>query len=159
IWIMRFLTMRLKQQCGIVVLINLPGQTVLLLNSSEDRQILDGPFIINDIISWCKQNRFKGMLFKVDFAKAFDSVKWEFLEETLKSFGFSPIWCKWIKGCLNNARGSVLVNGSPTSEFQFFKGIHFPRFSLSWLWKLFTFRSCGFVMLVSTKVSQSPTLL
>ncbi|GKA06654.1 RNA-directed DNA polymerase, eukaryota [Tanacetum coccineum] len=89
----------------------------------SDRQILDGPFIINDIISWCKQNRFKGMLFKVDFAKAFDSVKWEFLEETLKSFGFSPIWCKWIKGCLNNARGSVLVNGSPTSEFQFFKGL------------------------------------
>ncbi|GJU58049.1 RNA-directed DNA polymerase, eukaryota [Tanacetum coccineum] len=54
-----------------------------------NRQILDGPFIINDIISWCKQNRFKGMLFKVDFAKAFDSVKWEFLlEETLKSFGY-----------------------------------------------------------------------
>ncbi|GJT01054.1 RNA-directed DNA polymerase, eukaryota [Tanacetum coccineum] len=77
----------------------------------SDRQILDGPFIINDIISWCKQNRFKGMLFKVDFAKAFDSVKWD------------PIWCKWIKGCLNNARGSVLVNGSPTSEFQFFKGL------------------------------------
>ncbi|GKA61859.1 RNA-directed DNA polymerase, eukaryota, partial [Tanacetum coccineum] len=47
----------------------------------------------------------------------------KFLEETLKSFGFSPIWCKWIKGCLNNARGSVLVNGSPTSEFQFFKGL------------------------------------
>ncbi|GJY39684.1 RNA-directed DNA polymerase, eukaryota [Tanacetum coccineum] len=91
--------------------------------SMPNRQILDGPFIINDIISWCKQNRFKGMLFKVDFAKAFDSVKWEFLEETLKSFGFSPIWCKWIKGCLNNARGSVLVNGSPTSEFQFFKGL------------------------------------
>ncbi|GJX67465.1 RNA-directed DNA polymerase, eukaryota [Tanacetum coccineum] len=32
-------------------------------------------------------------------------------------------WCKWISGCLNNARGSVLVNGNPTSEFQFFKGL------------------------------------
>ncbi|GJX37990.1 RNA-directed DNA polymerase, eukaryota [Tanacetum coccineum] len=87
------------------------------------RQILDGPFILNELISWCKHKKFKGMIFKVDFEKAFDSVKWEFLEETLKSFGFGHRWCKWISGCLNNARGSVLVNGNPTSEFQFFKGL------------------------------------
>lgn len=89
----------------------------------SSRQILDGPFILNELISWCKHKKFKGMIFKVDFEKAFDSVKWEFLEETLKSFGFGHRWCKWISGCLNNARGSVLVNGNPTSEFQFFKGL------------------------------------
>ncbi|GJR13753.1 hypothetical protein Tco_0796405 [Tanacetum coccineum] len=33
-----------------------------------------------------------------------------------------PIWCKWIKEGLIMRR-LVLVNGSPTSEFQFFKGL------------------------------------
>ncbi|GJU97933.1 RNA-directed DNA polymerase, eukaryota, reverse transcriptase zinc-binding domain protein [Tanacetum coccineum] len=60
---------------------------------------------------------------KVDFEKAFDSVKWDYLDETLKAFGFGLKWHNWISSCLNNAMGSVLVNGSPTLEFQFHKGL------------------------------------
>jgi hypothetical protein len=32
--------------------------------------------------------------------------------------GFSTSWMKWIKGCVCTATTSVLVNGSPTPEFQ-----------------------------------------
>nr|GEX27770.1 RNA-directed DNA polymerase, eukaryota [Tanacetum cinerariifolium] len=39
------------------------------------RQILDGPFILNELISWCKHHKTKVMIFKVDFEKAFDSEK------------------------------------------------------------------------------------
>ncbi|GJV71855.1 RNA-directed DNA polymerase, eukaryota [Tanacetum coccineum] len=94
-------------------------QSAFVLN----RQILDGPFILNELLSWCKFKKSKGMIFKVDFEKAFDSVKWDYLDETLKAFGFGSKWCKWISSCLNNAMGSVLVNGSPTLEFQFHKGL------------------------------------
>nr|GEV81005.1 RNA-directed DNA polymerase, eukaryota, reverse transcriptase zinc-binding domain protein [Tanacetum cinerariifolium] len=59
----------------------------------------------------------------VDFEKAFDSVKWDNLDETLKAFGFGSKWRNWISSCLNNTMGSVLVNGSPTLEFQFHKGL------------------------------------
>nr|GEY58676.1 hypothetical protein [Tanacetum cinerariifolium] len=45
------------------------------------------------------------------------------LDETLKAFGFGSNWRNWISSCLNNAMGSVLVNGSPTLEFQFHKGL------------------------------------
>ncbi|GKF54788.1 RNA-directed DNA polymerase, eukaryota, reverse transcriptase zinc-binding domain protein [Tanacetum coccineum] len=41
-------------------------------------QILDGPFILNKIIHWCKARKKKSMIFKVDFEKAFDSVRWDF---------------------------------------------------------------------------------
>nr|GEY66102.1 RNA-directed DNA polymerase, eukaryota [Tanacetum cinerariifolium] len=59
-----------------------------------DRQILDGPFILNEVIQWCKSKKKQALIFKVDFEKAYDSV-----------------------------RGSILVNGSPTEEFQFGKGL------------------------------------
>ncbi|GJV33263.1 RNA-directed DNA polymerase, eukaryota, partial [Tanacetum coccineum] len=88
-----------------------------------NRQILDGPFILNELLSWCKFKKLNGMIFKVDFEKAFDSVKWDYLDETLKAFGFGLKWRNWISSCLNNAMGSVLVNGSPTLEFQFHKGL------------------------------------
>ena len=37
--------------------------------------------------------------------------------------GFSPHWVKWIEGCVKSASISVLVNGSPTSEFLPQKGL------------------------------------
>ncbi|GJX78048.1 RNA-directed DNA polymerase, eukaryota [Tanacetum coccineum] len=39
------------------------------------------------------------------------------------NFGFGLKWRSWIQGCLNSAMGSILVNGSPTSEFKFSKGL------------------------------------
>ncbi|GJR29733.1 RNA-directed DNA polymerase, eukaryota [Tanacetum coccineum] len=88
-----------------------------------DRQILDGPFILNEIVQWCKKRNKQAMVFKVDFEKAYDSVRWEFVDDILKKFGFGEKWCIWIRSCLQSSRGSVLVNGSPTQEFQFYKGL------------------------------------
>nr|GEZ15733.1 RNA-directed DNA polymerase, eukaryota [Tanacetum cinerariifolium] len=45
-----------------------------------DRQILDGPMIVNE-------------------------------------------WCYWIQSCLKSSRRSIIINGSPTDEFQFFRGL------------------------------------
>ncbi|GJW71739.1 RNA-directed DNA polymerase, eukaryota [Tanacetum coccineum] len=86
-----------------------------------NRQILDGPFILNEIINWCNARKKQSMIFKVDFEKAFDSVRWDFLDDILMNFGFGSRWRFWIQSCLKSSRGSILVNGSPTSEFQFHK--------------------------------------
>ncbi|GJS32829.1 RNA-directed DNA polymerase, eukaryota [Tanacetum coccineum] len=87
------------------------------------RQILDGPFVINEVLSWCKHKRRQAMIFKVDFAKAYDSVRWDFLDDVLLSFGFGQKWRDWILGSLSSGKAYVLVNGSPTSEFQFHCGL------------------------------------
>nr|GEZ33016.1 RNA-directed DNA polymerase, eukaryota [Tanacetum cinerariifolium] len=41
----------------------------------SNRKILDGPFILNELLSWCKYKKLKAMVFKVDFEKAFDSIR------------------------------------------------------------------------------------
>ncbi|GJZ03371.1 RNA-directed DNA polymerase, eukaryota [Tanacetum coccineum] len=87
------------------------------------RQILDGPFILNEILHWCKRKNKQAMFFKVDFAKAYDSVRWDYLLDMLEGFGFGPSWCKWIRGTFSSAKASVLVNGSPSNEFSFHCGL------------------------------------
>ncbi|GJW92169.1 RNA-directed DNA polymerase, eukaryota [Tanacetum coccineum] len=63
------------------------------------------------------------MIFKVDFEKAFDSVRWDYLDDVLNKFGFGVKWRKWIQGCLSSSMGSILINGSPSKEFKFYKGL------------------------------------
>ncbi|GJY08676.1 RNA-directed DNA polymerase, eukaryota, reverse transcriptase zinc-binding domain protein [Tanacetum coccineum] len=106
-------------------LVTIVGDLVNEVQSAfiANRQILDGPFILNEIIYWCKARKKQSMIFKVDFEKAFDSVRWDFLDDILKNFGFGTRWRNWIQSCLKSSRGSILVNGSPTSEFQFYKGL------------------------------------
>ncbi|GJX36859.1 putative RNA-directed DNA polymerase, eukaryota, reverse transcriptase zinc-binding domain protein [Tanacetum coccineum] len=87
-----------------------------------NRQILDGPFILNEILHWCKRKKKQAMFFKVDFAKAYDSVRWDYLLDVLEAFGFGQTWCKWIRGTFSSARVSILVNGSPSNNFSFHCG-------------------------------------
>nr|GEX03083.1 RNA-directed DNA polymerase, eukaryota [Tanacetum cinerariifolium] len=108
-------------------------QTAFVLN----RQILDGPFIVNELLDWCKRYKHQAMVFKVDFAKAYDSILWDYLIDVLRSFGFGDKWCSWIKGCLYSSMASILVNGSPTIEASLWpqnKWIPWPLIfsSLSW---------------------------
>nr|GEV43027.1 RNA-directed DNA polymerase, eukaryota, reverse transcriptase zinc-binding domain protein [Tanacetum cinerariifolium] len=95
----------------------------VLANRLTDRQILDGPFILDEVIRWCKRKKSQALVFKVDFEKAYDSVRWDFLDDILRNFGFGDKWRKWIQSCLRSSRGSIILNGSPTKEFQFYKGL------------------------------------
>ncbi|XP_071694510.1 secreted RxLR effector protein 78-like [Rutidosis leptorrhynchoides] len=89
----------------------------------KNRYILDSVLIANGVIDDMKKNRKRGFIFKVDFQKAFDCLKWEFIEETMKSLGFGPKWIKWVMACLTSASISVLVNGSLTRELKLKRGV------------------------------------
>ncbi|GKF64642.1 RNA-directed DNA polymerase, eukaryota [Tanacetum coccineum] len=88
-----------------------------------NRQILDGPFILNELIQWCKSKKKQTMIFKIDFEKAYVSVRWDYLDDVLEKFGFGSKWRGWIHNCLHSSKGSILVNGSPTDEFHFRRGL------------------------------------
>ena len=62
-------------------------------------------------------------MFKVDYEKAYDSVSWEFLTNMMRRLGFCNKWIHWIRGCLHSASVSILVNGSPTNQFNPQRGL------------------------------------
>nr|GEV68877.1 RNA-directed DNA polymerase, eukaryota [Tanacetum cinerariifolium] len=57
------------------------------------------------------------------FWRAYDSVRRDYLDDVLNKFGFGSKWRNWIHNCLNSSKVSILVNESPTGEFQFRKGL------------------------------------
>ncbi|GJU39538.1 RNA-directed DNA polymerase, eukaryota [Tanacetum coccineum] len=75
--------------------------------------------VLGDIVNEKKES----MIFKIDFERAYDSVRWDYLDDVLNNFGFGTKWRGWIQNCLHSSRGSILVNESPAGEFQFQKGL------------------------------------
>lgn len=54
----------------------------------------------------------------MDFQKAFDPVLWADLLHVFSSIGFGRKWIAWIQQCVFVARMSILINGSPATEFK-----------------------------------------
>nr|GEV00511.1 RNA-directed DNA polymerase, eukaryota [Tanacetum cinerariifolium] len=59
----------------------------------------------------------------VDFAKAYNSIRQDYLDDVLDSFSFGSKWRSWISGSLLSGMTSIIINGSPTSEFQLHLGL------------------------------------
>jgi hypothetical protein len=50
------------------------------------------------------------VIIKLDFKKAYDKMKWEFLQQTLKMKGFLKKWCHWIDQFMNKGSVDIKVN-------------------------------------------------
>lgn len=59
----------------------------------------------------------------MDFAKAFDTVEWEFLFDLLKARGFGKRWLNWIQNILFSSKANILVNGSPNGYIRYHRGL------------------------------------
>lgn len=81
------------------------------------RNILDGVLIANEVVDGWRKVKKVGVILKLDFEKAYNSINWEFIFSMLARFGFGGRWITWIKECVSTTRLSILVNGSPTDEF------------------------------------------
>ncbi|XP_074321437.1 secreted RxLR effector protein 78-like [Silene latifolia] len=56
--------------------------------------------------------------FKADMSKAYDRIKWDFLEAVLMRFGFPPKLVQLIMNCVTTVSYEVLFNGAPLPRFQ-----------------------------------------
>jgi hypothetical protein len=65
-----------------------PTQTTFIPN----RNILEGAAVLHEIIHELRTKKQNGIIFKIDFEKAYDKVRWSFLQQTLRMKGFSEKW-------------------------------------------------------------------
>ncbi|XP_058776733.1 uncharacterized protein LOC131651072 [Vicia villosa] len=83
-----------------------------------NRGLQDGVLVLNEVVDYAKRNNKELFLFKVNFKKAFDSVFWGYQLYVLKRMNFWPKWLGWIQACVCSSSFSILINGSPTIDFQ-----------------------------------------
>ena len=89
----------------------------------KGRQILDLVLVANEVMEENRSKKKEGVVFKIDFEKAYDHVDWNFLDDVLKKKGFKFRWRKWMRGCLTSVNFSVFVNGRPRGKFGASRGL------------------------------------
>ena len=65
-----------------------PSQTAFM----RGRNILEGVVILHETVHELHRKNQSGVIFKIDFEKAYDKVRWNFLIQTLRLKGFSNKW-------------------------------------------------------------------
>ncbi|KAM1803504.1 hypothetical protein ACFX12_029481 [Malus domestica] len=90
------------------------------------KQIQDNILVVHEILHslnhQSKENQ-KGMAIKLDMAKAYDRVEWDFLLSMMTKSGFAPMFCNRVKECISTVSFSILINGSPTGYIQPKRGL------------------------------------
>ncbi|XP_057435382.1 uncharacterized protein LOC130728064 [Lotus japonicus] len=82
------------------------------------RVMLDSVLIANEVAHDAKRRGVPTMVFKVDYEKTYDSVKWSFPFYMLGRMNFHEKWIEWIQGCLCSSTVSVFVNDSLMEDFK-----------------------------------------
>ncbi|XP_057739642.1 secreted RxLR effector protein 78-like [Arachis stenosperma] len=70
-----------------------------------------------------KLKRRESAIIKLDFQKAYDIVKWNFVDVVLEKMGFEKRWRAWVAECIMSASISILINGSPSKPFKMERGL------------------------------------
>jgi hypothetical protein len=79
---------------------------------------MEGAVILHETIHELHSKTNDGVIFKIDFEKAYDKVKWSFLQQTLRLKGFSQKWCQWVQSFIEAGNVNIKVNDQLGSYFQ-----------------------------------------
>jgi len=97
--------------------------------SKDQNGYIQGRFIgcsirtILDMIHISQNEASSNLITFVDYEKAFDNIKWNFMHKSLKAFGFGSYFRKWIETLYSDVNSGVLNNGFSSAFFSLSKGI------------------------------------
>ena len=89
----------------------------------KDRFIGQNIRLINDILEQTELQDVPGILLQLDFRKAFDTVEWPVIQQTLSKFNFGDSLKRWVQTFYCNAECSILNNGLNTKQTHLSRGV------------------------------------
>ncbi|KAL0305119.1 UNVERIFIED_CONTAM: LINE-1 retrotransposable element O protein [Sesamum calycinum] len=88
------------------------------------RLISDNILLAQELIHTLdEKRRYENVVYKLDMAKAYDRVQWQFLYNVLRKMGFNEKWIQLVKNCIEQCWFSVLVNGDKAGFFSSSRGL------------------------------------
>jgi hypothetical protein len=75
---------------------------------------MKGIVILHDTIHEIYHKKMCGVLFKIDFEKAYDKVNWDFLHQMMQARGLGDTFCDWV---MKVVRVAVKVNDTTGQYF------------------------------------------
>ena len=89
----------------------------------KKRSIHDNFLSVRNTARRFHKNRTPTLFFKLDIAKAFDSVRWDYLLTLMQRLGFPDRWREMIAQLLSTSCSRVLLNGIPTRPILHGRGL------------------------------------
>jgi hypothetical protein len=87
------------------------------------RHILKGVVFLHETNNELHRKKMDGVPFKIDFEKAYDKVKWPFLQQSSLMKCFSPKWCELVANFVQGGSVEIRVNENIGHYFQTRKGL------------------------------------
>lgn len=89
----------------------------------KGRNILEGVIILHEVFHELSRSKGKGMILKIDFEKAYDRVRWDFLEEVMRGKEFPEKWINWVMQTVKGGQVCVNINGTRGPYFKTMRGL------------------------------------
>lgn len=110
--ITRLLSDRLKYVLSGLIL---PNQTAFV----ADRLLLENVLLASELVQgYHMLSDSPKITLKIDIAKAFDSVRWDFVLSTLEAYLIPQQFISWIRTCICSPSFSVSINGVSSGYFK-----------------------------------------
>lgn len=81
------------------------------------RFILDSVVVQHETIAWAQETNQPLIMLKLDFSKAYDTVRWGFLFQVMLKMGMPETLVQLIKMLLVDVSAAVSINGLCSNEF------------------------------------------
>ncbi|GJW90404.1 RNA-directed DNA polymerase, eukaryota, reverse transcriptase zinc-binding domain protein [Tanacetum coccineum] len=108
----------------------IPKPVLSMLVSSNQSAFIPGRSIQDNILltqevmkGYNRKGGPKRVAFKIDLQKAYDTVSWSYLRNTLVEFGFHKKMVEWIMQCVTTAGFTINVNGDRVGYFKGGRGL------------------------------------
>lgn len=118
--ILKLITKVLSNRLRVVLLDLISTQQTAF---TRDRHIAENFLATREILQHVSESGKKAVFAKIDFAKAFDSIDWNFLTRVMEARGFPNRWVLWIQTILTTSKSRIVLNGEQTEYFNHRRGL------------------------------------